>query len=285
LNDERYVKRGRELLARAWLRRWRYELKRVNHGRRGRPFVLPPAMAPVVQRMLVSMRLSWRALEGVLSALLPVKAPDFTTIWKRLSREEAEPVVPPRSAIVAIDSTGFSSTVRGEWLRDHWRKRRGFMKAHVAIDVASLDVLAVVVTGDSVHDAEAFVPLVQQVLDRGVMIRRVLADGAYDSRKNFDLLRRHGIEGGIKVRKNASMRSGGVSFARPLAVRERNFLGAWLWERRYAYSLRWMIEYVFSAVKRTLGAEVRSRDRDLMFLEVENKFWTWNAMRAEGLFN
>jgi hypothetical protein len=36
-------------------------------------------------------------------------------------------------------------------------------------------------------------------------------------------------------------------------------------------------------VKRTLGGEVRSRDRDLMFLEVQNKFWTWNAMRAEDL--
>ncbi len=284
-NDERYVRRGRELLARAWLKRWRFELERVNRGRRGRPFVLPPSMVSVVRRMLVSMRLSWRALEGVLASLLEVKAPDFTTIWKRLAAEEAEPVVPPREAVVAVDSTGFSTTVRSEWLRDKWRKRRGFVKAHVAIDVASLEVLAVVVTDDTVHDAEAFVPLVQQVLSRGVTIKRVLADGAYDSRANFDLLRRHGIEAGIMIRKSAGRKLRGHTFARPCAVRERDLLGAWLWERRYAYSLRWMVEYVFSAVKRTLGSEVRSRDRDLMFLEVRNKFWTWNDMRAEELRN
>ncbi len=46
-----------------------------------------------------------------------------------------------------------------------------------------------------------------------------------------------------------------------------------------------MIEYVFSAVKRTLGDEVRSRRRDLMFAEVENKFWAWNEMRRAELFN
>jgi len=274
--------RGRELLARAWFKRWPLALRSANRGRRGRLFVLPPAMVPAVKRMLASMRISLRLLEGVLASLLTVKAPDFTTIWKRLAAEQAEPVVPPRSAIVAVDSTGFSTTVRSEWLRDHWRKRRGFVKAHVAVDVSSLEVLAVVVTDDTVHDAEVFTELVQQVLDRGITIKRVLADRAYDSRDNFDLLRHHKIEAGIKVRKNASMRSGGVSFARPLAVREQRFLGAWLWERRYAYSLRWMIEYAFSAVKRTLGSEVRARCRDLMFSEVENKFWTWNDMRAEG---
>lgn len=46
-----------------------------------------------------------------------------------------------------------------------------------------------------------------------------------------------------------------------------------------------MIEYVFSAVKRTLDGGTRSRRRDLMFSEVENKFWTWNEMRREELIN
>lgn len=285
LNDERYVTRGRELLARAWLRRWSAELERVNRSRRGRPYVLPPSMTAVVRRMLTSLRVSLRVLEGVLASLLTVEAPDFTTIWKSLASEPEEPVVPPRTAVVAIDSTGFSTTVRSEWLRDKWRKRRGFVKAHVAVDVASLEVLGVVVTDDSVHDAEVFTELVRQMLARGITIKRVLADGAYDSRTNFDLLRSQGIEAGIKVRKNASQRMRGHSFARPLAVHEHRFLGAWLWERRYAYSLRWVIEYVFSAVKRTLGGEVRSRKRDLMFLEVRDKFWTWNTMRGEGLFN
>lgn len=193
--------------------------------------------------------------------------------------------MPPRDAIVAVDSTGFSTSLRGEWLRDKWHKRRGFVKAHVAVDVETLDILGVVVTDDTVGDNGVFVPLVQQVLDRGVTIKRVLADGAYDTLDDFDMLGRHDIEAGIKLSKDASTKSRGLTNARPRAVRERNFLGTWLWDKRYGYSLRWMIEYASSAVKRTMGSDVRSRKRDLMFSEVENKFWTWSDMRREEFFN
>lgn len=153
------------------------------------------------------------------------------------------------------------------------------------MDVDTLDVVAVVVTDDRIGDNRVFAAVVEQALDRGIVIERVLADGGYDTLDNFDLLHRHGIEAGIKLANDATMRSRGHTFARPHAVRERKALGQNGWEERYAYSLRWMVEYVFSAVKRTLGDSVRSRRRDLMFSEVENKFWTWNAMRRADLFN
>ncbi len=250
--------------------------------------MLPPQMLEMIRRFMLELRLSFRAAEGHLRRMLSVlglKAPDHTTIWKRLSKEEAEPVVPPRRAIVAIDSTGFSTTLRGEWLRDHWHKKRGFVKAHVAIDVMTLEVLGVIVTDERVGDRTIFVQLIEQVLARGVVIERVLADGGYDSTYDFDLLRSKGIEAGIKMAYDARTRSRGGTSARRMAVKERDELGREGWEERYAYSLRWMIEYVFSAVKRVLGGEVRSRRRDLMFAEVENKFWTWNEMRREELFN
>ncbi len=285
-NDERYVRRGERAAVDA--ARWRSELRLVNRGRRGRPFVLPPAMLHEVRRLVTEQRWTLRSAEGHLRRMLAslgMKAPDHTTIWKRLRTLDAAPVVPPRRAIVAIDSTGFTTTLRGEWMRDHWHKRRGFVKAHVAIDVETLEVVAVVVTDDRVGDNRVFAAVVEQALDRGIVIERVLADGGYDTLDNFDVLHRHGIEAGIKISNDATMHARGHSLARPRAVRERNALGQEWWERRYAYGLRWMIEYVFSAVKRTLDGSVRSRRRDLMFSEVENKFWTWNAMRREDLFN
>jgi hypothetical protein len=118
------VTRGRRLLARAWLKRWPAELGRANRDKRGRPYVLPPIMAPVLKHMLASMRLSWRALEGILREMLNVKAQDHTTIWKRLTAEEAAPAVPSRDGVVAAaDATGFSTTLRGEWMRDHRHRR------------------------------------------------------------------------------------------------------------------------------------------------------------------
>ncbi len=170
-------------------------------------------------------------------------------------------------------------------MRDHWHKRRGFVKAHVAVDVMTLDVLAVVVTDDTIGDNAVFCELIEQVLDKDIVITRVLADGNYDTHDSFRFLRDQGIEAGIKIANDARTLSRGHTNARPFAVRERNSLGQEKWEVRYEYSLRWMVEYVFSAVKRSLGSEVRSRRRDLMFSEVESKFWTWNTMRREELFN
>jgi IS5 family transposase len=119
------------------------------------------------------------------------------------------------------------------------------VKAHVAVDVSNLEVLAVVVTDDEVHDAEVFVPLVDQVLDRGVKIKRVLADGEYDSRENFDFLASQGIDAAIKLRKDAVARAE-KSQARYEAVVERQELGEDGWKARHEYWLRWRAEIMFS---------------------------------------
>ena len=58
----------------------------------------------------------------------------------------------------------------------------GFVKAHVMIDVETLDVLAVVVTDDRVSNDRVFASLIEQALKRGVVVRTVLADGAYDKK-------------------------------------------------------------------------------------------------------
>ena len=105
-------------------------------------------------------------------------------------------------------------------MRDHWHKHRGFVKAHVAVEVGTLDVLGVITTDERTMDKDVLVPLLDQVLSRGVSIVRVLADGAYDSYGTFDYLNEHGIEAGIKMHKDATTRSRGWSKARPRAVQE-----------------------------------------------------------------
>ena len=72
-----------------------------------------------------------------------------------------------RAVIAAIDSTGFSTTLRGEWLRDCWHKHRGFVKAHAAVDVKTLEVLVIIVTDNRVSDGRAFKELVEQLHARG----------------------------------------------------------------------------------------------------------------------
>ena len=290
-NDERYVRRGELLAAMSWLASWRSELEEMNAGKRGRPYRFPRSLVRYVRLQRDVWHISLRAAQGALRALgaaLGFEAPDFTTLWKRLTREEAEPVVPPRAQehVLAIDSTGIKVTERGEWMRDKWHKRRGFIKAHVAVDVTTMAVVAVIVSDERSHDRRYLVPLVREAASTlPGRIVRVLADGAYDSRENFDFLRSQNIEAGIKLRKDAVARFNG-SQARYLAVVERQSLGEHGWKSRYEYWRRWNVEIVFSAVKRVLGESLRSRRSDLMLREAQHKFIAYNRLVfAGGLVN
>ncbi len=172
-------------------------------------------------------------------------------------------------------------SLRGEWMRDHWHKRRGFVKAHVAVDVGTLEVLGVVVTDDKVGEQQR--------------ARRARRAGAGSRNSGDKSARRRRLRHAGQLRSAdivmASRQASGSPATRRCVVavirsldRERSGSGTpsarMAGKSATQYGLRWMVEYVFSAVKRTLGSEVRSRRRDLMFSEVENKFWMWNAMRA-----
>jgi hypothetical protein len=99
-------------------------------------------------------------------------------------------------------------------------------------------------------------PLVEQA---GTYCRvvRVVADGAYDSRKNFAFLGERGVEASIKVRRNSSCR------ARECPTRkwivEENMGNPEGWKRSVGYGLRWMTEMAFSAFKRLFREHVMAR--------------------------
>ncbi|GEM_PF-5808247 len=86
-------------------------------------------------------------------------------------------------------------------MRDHWHKGRGFVKAHVAVDVETLEVLAVVATDDHVSNCRAFKELIEQVLERGIVVCRVLTNGACNTGGAFDLLCEQDIEAGIRHKR------------------------------------------------------------------------------------
>lgn len=284
LNDERYVRRGELIAAMSWLASWRSELEEMNDHKRGRPYRFPRSLVRYVRLQRDIWHISLRTAQGALRALglaLGFEAPDFTTLWKRLSKEEAERPVPPSSSehVLAIDSTGIKVTERGEWLREKWHIHRGWIKAHVAVDVGTMTVAAVIVSDERSHDRQYLVPLVRQAASSlPGRIVRVLADGAYDSHENFEFLRDNEIEAGIKIRKNANLRAKYGSTARPAAVRERKRLGEEDWSHRYGYSQRWRVEIVFSAVKRIMGESLRSRRSDLMLREAQHKFIAYNRL-------
>lgn len=159
-----------------------------------------------------------------------------------------------KGVTIAVDSTGIKVTNRGEWMRDKWKKRRGFIKIHVAVDTKTKKILSMRVTKEDVHDGRMLKPLVKEI---PFTIDKAIADGAYDSRKNFRFLKdRAGIEPVLKVRSNSSFKAKGCMPRKMVVVEQLKDVKKW--KKKHGYGMRWMAESAFSSMKRTFGEYVTS---------------------------
>jgi hypothetical protein len=112
-----------------------------------------------------------------------------------------------------------------------------------------------------------------------VRVGRVLADGAYDSRENFNFLSRNNIKPVIRVRSNSVVRSWGCPSRRD-AVVEQKALKPRAWSRMHHFGFRWVVEGVFSAMKRIFGEYVSARKFANMVREVVMKAYLYNIFIA-----
>jgi len=108
--------------------------------------------------------------------------------------------------------------------------------------------------------------------------KRVLADGMYDSNKNFRYLSKNHIRPGIKTRSNSEARSTNC-YARNMSVlRQQTNLKRW--KRSVSYGKRWMVETVFSCIKRMFGEYVNARKFHNMTKELIIKASLYNMFVA-----
>src|SRR6478609_1439970 len=113
------------------------------------------------------------------------------------------------------------------------------------------------VTKENVHDGKMLKKLVDDVISKNNSIKKILADGAYDSKDNFKYLDELNITPGIKVRKNSSIKNNINCLPRKLSVLEQ-FKDMKRWKKKHRYGMRWIVESVFSSIKRTFGEHVSS---------------------------
>ena len=77
--------------------------------------------------------------------------------------------------VIAVDSTGIKVTNRGEWILDKWknkRKRKGFIKIHVAVDIKAKKIVSMSVTKEDVHDGKILKELVGYVLSKNTIFKK-----------------------------------------------------------------------------------------------------------------
>lgn len=245
---------------------WEHE---NNEPKIGAPFVYSDKAILSLLSLREVFQLTYRQTEGFGRSLVrlmdaSIKIPDYTSLQKRAAKLgvplDLKPVDGGRD--IVIDSTGLKVYGEGEWkAREHGvSKRRTWRKFHVGIDPATGEIIAEVLTGNDVHDAEPVAEMMEQVLEP---VERFYGDGAYDQRKVYDVLEREATEPVIPPRKNAVLWQHGNSndpkLPRDEALREMRRIGRRQWKIEMNYHTRSLVETVMYRLKAIFGGELKNR--------------------------
>ena len=219
------------------------------------------------------------ATENNLQRMLCIKRiPHYTTLQKAMQRLPANilrkmvmacrKLLNLKDVAASIDGTGFSNTNPSHYYlkRIDGKKVRNYTKTVFLADNKSKVILGLRTHSDNSSETLDFIPLVRE-LQR--TLRSIVADKAYDSRKNRRFCRERGIEVHIPFRQFSQSRT--LAFGTPSKRKmdEREFDEA-------KYRQRALIESVNSAIKRTLGGYVCSRRADQQQKQVTLKALAYN---------
>jgi hypothetical protein len=279
--NEGLVKRGEILLDLRILDRWDSELAEMNDGKEGGRYVYPEIFVRLLGYMHLLFHLPYRQTEGFLKALRRfdsrIEVPDYSTIDRRVNRLNVKLSEKDygNDLVIAVDASGIKVSNRGDWMRHKWRMRRGYLKIHIAVDVKLKRILALEVTDEKVGDERMLQPLVEEA-SKKAKIAKTIGDGAYDTKSSFRYLDAKKIEPVIKVRRDASSRAGGC-VPRKLVAQEY-LRDPEAWKRRHGYGQRWMVESVFSSLKRTFGEYVSAKTMQNMANEIMLKASLYNLL-------
>jgi IS5 family transposase len=285
--NEYLVKRGEVLLDFDVIDNWHVELEKMNEGKKGRKFVYPDSFIKLLGYMRAYFHLPYRQTEGVVrkhaSNTLP-SIPDYSRICRRINRldikindDVTKSSLHDDNFVIAIDSTtGVKVTNRGEWIRHKWNVKRGYLKIHVAVDIKRKRILSLNITSEQVHDGKVLSKLVVDniTIKQNKVIETAIMDGSYDSNENFQFLSFKGIQPAIKVRKNSRCRKTNHYLRNKTVKMQKNNLQEWKDSVRYGQ--RWIVETVFSCIKRMFGEYVTAIKFENMIREMVLKASLYN---------
>ena len=277
--NESLVRRGEIILDFDVIDSWDNELDNMNDGKEGACYRYPNSFVQLLGYMRAYFHLPYRQTEGVVRVYTGSKVPsipDYSTINRRVNKLDIR--INKRignDIVIVLDSTGIKVTNRGEWLPHKWNIRKGYLKIHVAVDVKKKKIVSLEVTTEEVYDGMMLRKLIENAAAENNNVKRVIADGAYDSKENFRYLFDNNVEAAIKVRKNSSADKITDSHPRKIVVQQqlKNFEK---WKDSVSYGYRWIAETVFSSIKRMFGEYVSARKYSNMVKEMMLKASLYN---------
>jgi len=284
--NEALVRRGELDLDSSVVEEWKRELKKANNGKVGEPYHYPDSYIRLLAFVRLLFRQPYRQTEGFVHFLSRfvegLQVPDYSTIDRRVNRLEIdldESLVKSNNPVsIAVDSSGVKVHNGGDWIRHVWKVKKGYLKIHFAVDTKTGQVVSMDVSSEKVGDGRRLKRLVKRAQEN-VRVRRVLADGAYDSKANFRFLDSQGIKPIIRVARN-SVPVRQWCYPRKVAVIEQQRFSRRAWGRIHRFGCRWKVEGAFSAIKRVFGEYVMARKFVNMAKEMALKASIYNRFIA-----
>ena len=281
--NSKLIKRGEWFFDFSFLDSISKELKEMNENKVGSPYEYTNSFIEFESKL--QPYFDYRSIQGICEALsdkvkgFPVN--HYSNICRRVNNLDINlPEIDFEKPIfVGNDGSGIKVSNRGEWMRQKWQVRRGWIKAVVTVDVEKKKILDIEVFEKGDSEPDIFERHINSLVKQGMQIRKACADGAHDKRKLFNALEKHKIEQAIKPRSNASTKARG-SISRAREVRQFKELGYEDWAKEKEYGMRWATEGKFSCVKRKFGEYVRSVKKNNMIEEARRKFVLYEKMMA-----
>jgi hypothetical protein len=270
------IKRGEFYLNPIFIETWIIEIKELNLNKVGQPYLYPPSMIKFLA-ILHAKGFDYRALQGIMQALskrlgnFPVIS--FSQIRRRIIELPLQFAAKADNLVVGIDGSGIKVSNRGEWMRQKWKVRRGWIKVVIMGDTKG-NIIDIRIGNEDLDERKSARGMLRKNKKH---VKKALMDGLHDCEDTFDLCDKECIEAGIKIRENACEDGLGP---RPREVRKYKKLGYEAWFKEKDYGMRWpSSEVIFSGVKTIFGEFVRSHKKKNMYKEAKLKFWAYQELK------
>jgi hypothetical protein len=280
--NEELVLRGEFYFNPAFLETWSEEIRQMNAGKVGEPYLYPASMIEFLGT-LHAKNFDFRALEGFMRTLSKMNGNfpviDYSTICRRVNKLDIDFEIDEENLIVAIDGSGEKSSKRGGWMREKWKVKKGWIKVVIMGTKNKKGKKVVVDIRVGNEDLDERAASRGMLRDSSKKIDKAIMDGLHDCRDTFNLCEKEKIETAIKIRKGASRRARG-SPRRRKEVMKYQELGHKKWVKEVGYGARWPLsEGIFSAVTRIFGDSVSSTKKRNMYHEAKLKYWAYNRLQ------
>ena len=183
--NEALVRGGELNLDSSVMEEWKRELKKENEGKVGEPYQPLSRVVRQAHRFRQApLAPALQADRGVRALPLQVRGgagcrslTDYSTINRRVNGLHVDLdeslIKSNRPVSIAVDASGVKVHNGGDWIRRVWKVKKGYLKIHFAVGIKTGQVVSMNVSSEKVGDGKR-------------LVKRVLADGAFDSKANFN---------------------------------------------------------------------------------------------------